>query len=350
MRPITKSPRLAMFAAFAGTIAATLLVATPAYANVLMNRYYNPYSGEHFYTSDVDVEGMNLYENGWKPEGLAWVAPDTSSTPVYRLYSGTDHHYTTDLNEKNVLEKIGWKYEGIGWYSDDNQDIPIYRQYNPYVDPTADRNNSGSHNYTSDKTENDHLVSVGWKEEGIAWYGVDRIGRRTDIFNDAKILCAEVGETIDMWEFTDLMMNRWGYNFTDFVTPALATGADWYHSTSVSSFKKLNQLRVANGLPELTWDENAYQLGLKQIESFANGGDPESTEGPDGYYQVVNSTFAGSVGDNYPAYPDPQTAKFNAFTLSDTVESGDYTTGAITFMYGKDAAGVTRFWGVLLLK
>ena len=42
---------------------------------------------------------------------------------------------------------------------------PVYRQYNPYAF-------SCNHNYTVSKEENDYLVSVGWTEEGIAWYGI----------------------------------------------------------------------------------------------------------------------------------------------------------------------------------
>ncbi|MCR4653958.1 MAG: hypothetical protein K5744_09770 [Eubacterium sp.] len=34
------------------------------------------------------------------------------------------------------------------------------------------RNLSGSHHYTTGLTEAKHLVAVGWKDEGIAWYGV----------------------------------------------------------------------------------------------------------------------------------------------------------------------------------
>ena len=66
---------------------------------------------------------------------------------------------------------VGWEYEGIGWYSDDAKRVPLYRQFNPNVNPWAFRNNSGSHNYTTSKDENDHLVSLGWQEEGIGWYG-----------------------------------------------------------------------------------------------------------------------------------------------------------------------------------
>lgn len=137
-----------------------------------MLRLYNPNSGEHFYTAN-SAEKDNLVAVGWKYEGIGWVAPQSSSTPVYRLYSGTDHHYTKDANEKASLEKAGWKYEGIGWYSsDDSKSFPLYRQYNPNVNPKAMRNNAGSHNYTTSKGENDSLVRVGWRGEGIGWYAI----------------------------------------------------------------------------------------------------------------------------------------------------------------------------------
>lgn len=136
-----------------------------------MYRLYNPNSGEHFYTAKIS-ERDSVVKAGWKYEGEGWIAPTTSKTPVYRLYSGTDHHYTTSVNEKNNLKKVGWKDEGIGWYSDDSKGEPLYRQFNPNVNPNASFNNSGSHNYTTSKSENDHLVSVGWRAEGIDWYGV----------------------------------------------------------------------------------------------------------------------------------------------------------------------------------
>lgn len=136
-----------------------------------MYRMYNPNSGEHFYTKNVNERDM-LTGEGWKYEGIAWTAPATSKTPVYRLYSGTDHHYTTSAGERDALIKAGWKDEGIGWYSDDLKAVPLYRQFNPNVQPWAPINNSGSHNYTTSKAENDQLVSVGWKAEGTGWYGM----------------------------------------------------------------------------------------------------------------------------------------------------------------------------------
>lgn len=137
----------------------------------VMYRLYNPNSGEHFYTKEAG-ERDTLVTLGWDYEGVGWTAPQKSLTPVYRLYSGTDHHYTMDAAECVALEDAGWKYEGIGWYSDDQNRVPLYRQFNPNVDPSAPTNNSGSHNYTTDKSENDSLVQGGWLEEGIGWYGV----------------------------------------------------------------------------------------------------------------------------------------------------------------------------------
>lgn len=132
---------------------------------VHMYRLYNPNSGEHFYTSSVG-ERDHLISLGWNDEGIGWIAPVTSNTPVYRLYNqyGGEHHYTTSLSERNHLINLGWNDEGIGWYSDDQHRIPLYRQYNP----NAFANN---HNYTTSLSENNWLVSLGWRAEGIGWYG-----------------------------------------------------------------------------------------------------------------------------------------------------------------------------------
>ncbi|MDO4405248.1 MAG: hypothetical protein Q4C09_09450, partial [Atopobiaceae bacterium] len=137
----------------------------------VMYRLYNPNSGEHFYTAS-EKERDSVVAAGWKYEGIGWVAPAESSVPVYRLYSGTDHHYTMDKSESDWLQSVGWRYEGIGWYSDEDETVPLWREFNPNVDPSAPRNNSGSHNYTTSKSEHDYLCSIGWRDEGIGWYAV----------------------------------------------------------------------------------------------------------------------------------------------------------------------------------
>lgn len=136
---------------------------------VVMYRLYSP-AGEHFYTSDVNERNALLLA-GWENEGVGWIAPEKSNTPVYRLYNKNapsgDHHYTTDKTERSYLIQIGWKDEGIGWYSDDVKSVPLYRQYNPNA-------NVGTHNYTTDLREHEELTRIGWNDEGIGWYALEK--------------------------------------------------------------------------------------------------------------------------------------------------------------------------------
>ncbi|GFH39807.1 glycoside hydrolase family 6 protein [Lactococcus insecticola] len=131
-----------------------------------MYRLYNPNSGEHFYTANIN-EKNSLAKVGWRYEGIGWTAPQKSSAPVYRLYNKNagDHHYTVSSAEKNMLVKAGWRYEGIGWYSSDTKAVPLYRAYNPNA-------KAGSHNYTANLAEQNMLVKAGWRNEGIGWYGI----------------------------------------------------------------------------------------------------------------------------------------------------------------------------------
>lgn len=142
--------------------------------NVLF-RLYNPNTGEHFYTTNdatMDTsERASCIKAGWRPEDIAWTVPtsDNSNTPVYRLYNpnfGGDHHYTTDLNEYNAVQKAGWIGEGVAFYSDDNKGIPVYREYNPNA-------KSGMHNWTTNLQEHLKLIGLGWKDEGISFYAID---------------------------------------------------------------------------------------------------------------------------------------------------------------------------------
>ena len=86
---------------------------------------------------------------------------------MFRLYNPNsgEHFYTASVVERDHLISVGWNDEGIGWYSDDAQAVPLYRQYNPNAI-------AGSHNYTTSTVERDHLISVGWNDEGIGWYGM----------------------------------------------------------------------------------------------------------------------------------------------------------------------------------
>lgn len=177
------SVTLSVITAFAMSAAAAPMTYASAASSgeVTMYRLYNPNSGEHLYTMDA-FEKSDLVSVGWKDEGIGWIAPEKSNTPVYRLYNPVagDHHYTISKAEHDNLVSNGWNSEGIGWYSDDAQSIPLYREYNPNA-------TTGTHNYTMDRSEHDNLVSVGWTDEGIGWYGVS-----TDVLNSISLSEASI--------------------------------------------------------------------------------------------------------------------------------------------------------------
>lgn len=139
---------------------------TPSSGTMDMYRLYNPYTGEHLYTSGT-FEKDSLVSMGWNYEGVAWKAPETGNA-VYRLYNpySGEHHYTMNTSEKDYLVLIGWNDEGIGWYSSTLLvSVPVYRLFNP------NSTGIGAHHYTTDSVERDHLVLAGWQDEGYAWYG-----------------------------------------------------------------------------------------------------------------------------------------------------------------------------------
>lgn len=63
---------------------------------------------------------------------------------------------------------INWCQYFTPYVYDDNYEKPaamMYRLYNPNAQ-------SGAHHYTMSEEERDNLVSVGWKYEGIGWFGL----------------------------------------------------------------------------------------------------------------------------------------------------------------------------------
>ncbi|OZG52170.1 Bacterial Ig-like domain (group 4) protein [Pseudoscardovia radai] len=144
-------------------VSATVTVAAkPATQN--MYRLYNPNSGEHFFTGDMN-EYKTLCDRGWQGEDVSWVAP-AQGDAVYRLYNPNtgEHHYTLDTNERDTLiGQYGWKDEGIGWYSGGS--TPVYRVYNPNAFQFG-------HLFTADGNERAQLLGYGWNDENIGWYAV----------------------------------------------------------------------------------------------------------------------------------------------------------------------------------
>lgn len=81
---------------------------------------------------------------------------------MYRLYNPNsgEHFYTEDMKERNHLIRVGWRDEGVAWVSPSRGE-PVYRLYNP---------NAGDHHYTKEDRERRALVKAGWRYEGIGWY------------------------------------------------------------------------------------------------------------------------------------------------------------------------------------
>ena len=150
-------------------LGASLAVGVVAHADSNVYRLYNHHTGEHFYTTSAAEKNADV-KAGWTSEGIGWVAPSSSKTPIYRVFNshakGGDHYYTMSKFEASQLVKAGWKWDNGGkpvFYSGGSQ--AVYVAYNPNA-------KSGSHNYTKNKAEQNNLLSHGWKYGKTAWYGV----------------------------------------------------------------------------------------------------------------------------------------------------------------------------------
>ncbi len=141
-------------------------IATTATPTESVYRLYNPYSGEHFYTTSA-YEYEQVQKAGWNGEGLAWSAPAQGGESVYRLYNpyGGGHHYTTSIDERDCLMNLGWNYEGIAFYGATEDDSPVARLYNPY-------SSAGAHLFTMSEFEANAVEQAGWIREGTGWYAL----------------------------------------------------------------------------------------------------------------------------------------------------------------------------------
>ncbi|MGG5373425.1 C39 family peptidase [Enterococcus sp. AZ196] len=83
------------------------------------------------------------------------------SIPIYRVYNPNsgEHLHTMNGNERNHLVRLGWRDEGISMYVDGTGN-QLFRLYNP---------NSGEHFFTLNAKERDNLKRHGWRYEGVAW-------------------------------------------------------------------------------------------------------------------------------------------------------------------------------------
>ena len=121
----------------------------------------------NFLNSDAKLKSLGVADATGIANYLGISKDSSSMRKMYRMYNPNsgEHFYTADSYERDHLVSVGWRYEGIGWCSDDAESVPVYRQYNPNA-------RAGAHNFTTDSSEQSALVSAGWEAEGIAWYGV----------------------------------------------------------------------------------------------------------------------------------------------------------------------------------
>lgn len=78
----------------------------------------------------------------------------------YRLWSATEHHYTTDIAEANALIAAGWRFEDRAWdvsLTDTTNTLPLYRILRA----------NGKHFLTTSIAEKDAQIAAGGKSEGI---------------------------------------------------------------------------------------------------------------------------------------------------------------------------------------
>ena len=87
-------------------------------------------------------------------------SPSVTMYRLYNRYTG-EHFYTSDVSERDRLVSVGWSYEGVGWVAPVSGD-PVYRLYNGHV-------RGGDHHYTTSASERDSLVRAGWSYEGVGW-------------------------------------------------------------------------------------------------------------------------------------------------------------------------------------
>ena len=234
---------------------------------VNMYRFYNPNTGEHFYTSNV-AEGVKIANAGWSYEGIGWVAP-TSGVAVYRLYNPNagDHHYTTNAAEKNMLVSLGWRYEGIGWYgaSGSNVGSALLRQYNPNA------KGAGAHNFTTSRAESNSLVAQGWRYEGMAWYASTLSAKSIDtsVFIPSRARIEKyVSWAVDVAEDDShgySQTNRWGpdYDCSSLVISALKqaginTGSATYTGNmreNLVKYGKFTALAVGDAISTTRYSE-----------------------------------------------------------------------------------------------
>lgn len=133
-------------------------------------RLVNNTNGYHFYTADINERNNIVNSGAYRYESLAFYGrtqQTPGTVPVYRIYLGSKHLWTTDIAERDYLLSVNKNavYEGVAWYADGPT---LSSGYNVY---RLSNSSSGDHLWTTDTAERDNAIRSGWIQEGIGFYG-----------------------------------------------------------------------------------------------------------------------------------------------------------------------------------
>ena len=154
-------------------------VSTPANKTGLNNAINEVKDIDHKNTNNITPESLKTFKDALAAANAVSAKGNASQSEVnnaldalnkakagleqhiYRVYNPNngEHLFTTDKNENDHLVSLGWKEEGVAWIA-------------PYFGTALTRMydaNSGEHHYTADKNEIATLESLGWKNEGEKW-------------------------------------------------------------------------------------------------------------------------------------------------------------------------------------
>lgn len=155
-------------------------------------------------------------------------AEDVDAATLLRVYNPNsgEHHYTANTNERNHLVKVGWRNEGTAWETP-AKGAAVYRLYNP--------NNGGDHHYTVNANEKNHLVKVGWRYEGISWQSGGSVPVYRLYNPNAKTGTHHY--TLHEYEKNNLVRVGWRYEGIGFYSTKASTGGGGSSSSGVTPKK-----------------------------------------------------------------------------------------------------------------
>jgi uncharacterized protein DUF11/uncharacterized protein DUF5648 len=147
--------------------------ATPAGVPVPRYRLYSPVTLEHHFTTDLNEYNVLGASGGWVQEGTAGNVLNNPGTfnavtavPYYRLYNSFNnwHHWTTDPNEYYTLTEYPgyWNAEGVDAYI-----LPVNTAGATELYRLVYPNGTALHHWTIDANEYNTLIATyGWVGEG----------------------------------------------------------------------------------------------------------------------------------------------------------------------------------------